>query len=174
MYYTRNSDLNYYNAHPSAANCGSYALRLNEWYDPEDYFIVTEGDIYEWAESMGEAGYNDYEMSNIYADILLEGIMEEFNGELEFCDGRAPSTSDKELIAFNTFCYWHGDYSADIDFHFRVYRDGKWSEKCGHNDVRDCDIDDWGRYIGEPVYMYHRIDMKGADDEQKRPHKRID
>ena len=27
------------------------------------------------------------------------------------------------------------------------------------------ELDEWGRYTGKPVYMYHRIDMKGADDE---------
>ena len=37
MEYTRNSDPEYYNKNRARANCGSYALRLREWYDPEDY-----------------------------------------------------------------------------------------------------------------------------------------
>lgn len=166
MYYTRNSDLNYYNAHPSAANCGSYALRLNEWYNPEDYFEDTEGDIYDWVEQMKLNGYNDYEITNYYIDILVEGMLQEFGNELEVCDGRPPSTSDKELIALNGFCLWDEGYDADVDFHFKVFRDGRWSEKPGMEQVKFCDLDDWGRYIGEPVYMYHRIDIKGVNNDK--------
>ena len=40
-----------------------------------------------------------------------------------------------------------------------------WSEKPGSEPVKFCELDEWGRYTGKPVYMYHRIDMKGADDE---------
>ena len=38
MNYTRNSDLNYYKENPWQTNCGSYALRLNEWYDLDEPF----------------------------------------------------------------------------------------------------------------------------------------
>ena len=165
MEYTRNSDPDYYNKHLSTSNCGSYALRLQEWYDPEPYFEMSEGDLYEWVEEMTMSGYSDAEISTLYTHILVEGMLEEFEGELELCDGRAPSTSDKELIAMNSFCIFDEDCSSDIDFHFKVFRDGIWSEKCGSEEVRFCEEDEWGRYIGDPVYMYHRIDMKGADDE---------
>lgn len=165
MEYTRNSDLNYYNSHRCRANCGSYALRLNEWYDPESYFESVEGDIYDWVEQMAMNGYDDYDISNYYIDILTEGMLNEFGNELEICDGRAPDTSDKELIAFNGFATCDEDYNIDVDFHFKVLRDGHWSEKPGMEAVKFCDLEDWGRYIGEPVYMYHKIDMKGTDDE---------
>ena len=165
MEYTRNSDLTYYTFNRARANCGSYALRLNEWYDPEDYFEQLEGDTYEWVEQMALNGYDDYEISNIYIDILVEGMLKEFDGELELCDGRAPSTEDKELIAFNGFATCDDDYNIDIDFHFKVLRDGLWSEKPGMDDVRFCELDDWGKYIGEPIYMYHKIDIEGVNDE---------
>jgi hypothetical protein len=164
MYYTRNSDLSYYNKNRCRANCGSYALRLREWYDPEDYFEKLEGNVYDWVEQMALNGYDDYEISNYYIDILTEGMLNEFGDELEICDGRAPNTSDKELIAFNGMCIYDEE-GSDVDFHFKVFRDGHWSEKPGSEPVKFCDLDDWGRYIGEPVYMYHRIDMKGVDDD---------
>ena len=157
MEYTRNSDPDYYNKHLSTSNCGSYALRLQEWYDPEPYFEMSEGDLYEWVEEMTMSGYSDAEISTLYTHILVEGMLEEFEGELELCDGRAPSTLDKELIAMNSFCIFDEDYSSDIDFHFKVFRDGIWSEKCGSEEVRFCEEDEWGRYIGDPVYMYHYI-----------------
>ena len=36
MNYTRNSDPTYYKTHENETNCGSFALRLQEWYSPED------------------------------------------------------------------------------------------------------------------------------------------
>lgn len=158
MKYTRNSDLNYYRDHPAATNCGSYALRLNEWYDPETYLeSLEDGDVYEWIDLMAMNGYSDDEITEIYIDILVEGMLQEFDGELELCDGRAPSTPNIELIAFNGFCTWNEDYDIDADFHFKVLRDGHWSEKPGSEPIEFCDKDDWHRYTGNPVYMYHRI-----------------
>lgn len=158
MEYTRNSDPNYYSQNTFTSNCGSYALRLCEWYDPESYLeSLEDGDIYEWIEHMAMNGYSNDEITDIYIDILVEGMLKEFEGELEICDGRPPSTSDKELIAFNGFCYCDDDYNTDADFHFKVFRDGKWSEKPGHEPVEFRDKDEWDSYTGNPVYMYHYI-----------------
>ena len=165
MEYTRNSDLEYYYDNPGAANCGSYALRLQEWYDPEGYFEDIVGNGYDWIAELHEEGYSDTEISNFYLDILVDGMLQEFEDELELCDGRAPTTSDTELIAFNTFAWCDDDYNSEYDFHFKVLRDGEWMEKCGREEVRVCEEDYWGKYIGDPVYMYHKIDMKGANDE---------
>ena len=61
LYYTRNSDLTYYETHRRESNCGSYAFRLNEWYDLDSYFEdVTGWYINEWITEQGEQGYNDY------------------------------------------------------------------------------------------------------------------
>ena len=166
MEYTRNSDPEYYNKNRARANCGSYALRLREWYDPEDFLESIEGScVDEWIEYMAMNGYDNDEITNYYIDILVDGMLREFDGELELCDGRPPTTLDKELIAFNGFCICDDDYNTDVDFHFKVLRDGMWSEKPGREPVKFCELDEWGRYTGKPVYMYHRIDMKGADDE---------
>lgn len=159
MNYTRNSDMNYYDSDSMYTNCGSYALRLKEWYDPEDYFCIREGYPDEWAEEKSREGYTNEEISAMYGDILVEGMLEEFAGELELCDGQPPSTNDKELIAFNTFCYVDEDegYYADVDFHFKVFRNNQWMEKCGWSPVEECKKDDWGRYIGKVFYFYHKI-----------------
>ena len=158
MSYTRNSDLNYYETDRWATNCGSYALRLNEWYELDQYFEdVTGYYIDEWIDEQGENGYSDYEISTMYGDILVDGILEEFKGELEVCDGRPPTTSNVELIAFSTYCYYIEEGSSDFDYHFKVLRNGKWMEKCGTYKVRECDEDEWGDYIGDVTYFYHRI-----------------
>lgn len=159
MAYTRNSNLLYYEEYPDEANCGSYALRLNEWYDPEYYFEVTEGEIYSWIEEKFNEGYEDWEISTIYGKILAEGMLKEFQDELELCNGNPAPTNDVELIAFNTFC---GNYSYgyDYDFHFKVFRDGKWMEKCGTGPVKECELDEWGDYIGNTIFFYHGVTVE--------------
>jgi len=165
MEYTRNSDPDYYNNNRARANCGSYALRLREWYDPEIYLEEQVGSIYDWVEELTLDGYNDYEITEFYINTLADGMLMEFEGELTICDGQPPHTSDEELIALNGFCHYDEDEGLDMDFHFKVFRDNKWMEKRGIWPVNFCEEDEWGRYIGEPIYMYHKIDIKGANDE---------
>lgn len=157
MEYTRNSDLSYYDESCLYTNCGSYALRLNEWYDPGDYLNDIIGDVYDWVNEMGNSGYSDLDISIEYGDLLIHGMLKEFEGELEICDGKIPTSSNVELIAFNTMCEWNEGENVDYDFHFKVFRDGKWMEKCGANKVRECDEDEWGIYIGDVTYLYHKI-----------------
>lgn len=159
MNYTRNSDLTYYEINRREVNCGSYALRLNEWYNLDDYFEdVTGYWVEDWVVEKGQEGFDDYEISTMYGEILVQGILKEFEGELVQCNGQPPETDNVELIAFSTYCY-----SADLpnfvecDYHFKVLRDGKWMEKCGINMVRECTEDDWGDYIGDVTYFYHKI-----------------
>lgn len=158
MNYTRNSDPTYYKTHADETNCGSFALRLQEWYSPEDLFIDEVGDIEDWLYNIVYEGYTEEDASEIYSDWLVEQIMQDFDGEIERCDGQPPDTSDKELIAFSTFCMWDADDEwYTCDFHFKVYRDGEWQQKCGHWPVESCELDEWDRYISTPVYFYHYI-----------------
>ena len=156
MYYTRNRDLTYYETNRGRANCGSYALRLNEWYDPEDYVEDLTGDICDWLEELGEDGYSEYEIACMYTDTLAAGMLQEFEGELELCFGPPQCKSGMELIALNSFCAVEDGY-VDWDFHFKVFRDGKWMEKNGTGPVQETNEDDWGKYNGDPLYMYHKI-----------------
>lgn len=155
--YTKNTNEDLYVVNAFNTNCGSYALRLNEWYDPEVYLDKIIGDVYDWIENMIIGGYSEEEISSIYGEILVEGMLEEFKGALEICGGRPPETSDKELIVFNTWCRWDDVNGADYDFHFKVFRHNKWMEKRGTTHVRECKLEEWGKYIGEPIYMYHKI-----------------
>ena len=74
MEYTRNSDPEYYDKNRYRANCGSYALRLCEWYDPETYLMDQTDTIYveEWIEHMALNGYDNYDITDFYIDILVE------------------------------------------------------------------------------------------------------
>ena len=159
MEYTRNSDLTYYEKYQLRTNCGSYALRLNEWYQLNRRFKDKMGiDVDDWVYEEGRNGVPDDELTSIYEDILLECLLEDFEDELEICDGAPPTTDNIELIAFSTFCsYDDYSYCADSDFHFKVFRDGIWKEKCGCGKVKECDEFSWGMYTGEVVYLYHKL-----------------
>lgn len=157
MNYTRNSDLNYYNVEPFLTNCGSYALRLNEWYDPIDDIERITGDIFGWIKEMA-FNYTDEEISIIYEEIMIDHMLKEFVDELEVCDGLLPDTDDVELIAFNAYCIYDEENDwIDYDFHFKVFRDNVWQEKCGTSDVFNCSLEDWGDYIGKTFFLYHKI-----------------
>lgn len=156
MEYTHNSDLTHYEKCRWETNCGSYALRLNEWYIFDSF---EEGEEYYWIRDLFSNGYNDEEISNIYAEILVDELINDFKDTLiPVTNARPPETKDEELIAFAAYCTY--DYYYDYinwDFHFRVYRDGGWKEKCGCEKVKDCDIIDWGNYISNVFYFIHKI-----------------
>lgn len=158
MSYTHNSDLEYYKKYPTDTNCGSFALQLKEWYTPEDKFENEIGELYSWVEDMAESGYSEEEVSNFYLDAIKDQVLNDFQGEIEICDGRVPSTKNKELIALATFCRWDEDIDwIDCDFHFKVFRDGRWQQKRGSGEVTDCNLEDWGDYISDVIFFYHKI-----------------
>lgn len=152
MIYKRNNDLNYYYDNPNSANCGSYALRLEGWYDPEDYFYEKNGDIDDWAREMLE-NYDIYDVSNFYAEDLVEGMLKEFDGELRLIVDYNEVKSNEELILFCTFYEEEGFY----DFHFKVFRNGKWMEKNGTGEVHETNDNDWGEYISDVWCFAHKI-----------------
>ena len=153
MEYTRNTDPTFYYKNSGEVNCGSFALRLNEWYEPEEDYDT----MYDWIIGMSW-DYDDYEMSNLYADAIIDRILEDFAGEIEICDGLAPSTDDLELIAFATYCiYDESEEYCNWDFHFKVFRDGIWQQKCGCFKPEFCEFDEWGNYTSKITYFYHKI-----------------
>ena len=160
MYYTRNRDLNYYDTYRGRANCGSYALRLNEWYRLNERFIdKTDMFIEDWAYDEGSQGIPNSELTRVFGEVLLECLLEDFGDELEICDGALPTSDNVELIVFNVFCRYSDEWDpcVDSDFHFKVFRNGKWMEKCGWGKVKECEEHFWGIYTGEPVYLYHKL-----------------
>ena len=158
MSYTHNSDPQYYRAFPADTNCGSFAFQLKEWYDPEDKIENKMGDIFDWIEEMAEAGYSEKEVSDLYLEAIRDQVLDDFGDTVEICSGRAPSVKDKELIALATFCTWDEDIDwTDRDFHFKVFRNGKWQQKMGTGQINDCSLEDWGDYISDVIFFYHKI-----------------
>lgn len=159
--YKRNSNPKYYEEHCDEANCGSYALNLQGWYDPEGYFCDMYGCEYpnDVMEILYENGYDEDEMNQIYVDTLVEGILKEFKDELRLLRWNDKPKNNEELIAFRTYVFFDEEYCDDFayDFHFKVFRNGKWMEKQGWHEVKECTKDEWGYYNSKTYYFAHKI-----------------
>lgn len=162
MSYIKNTDPNYFIDHQSESNCGSYAFNIQGWYDPEFALLLDTGSIEEWIVELVQEGWSDEEISELYSDSLVNSILSDFEGEIEEVNCTYRPNADEELIAFRTYCVGDGiDEWADWDFHFKVFRDGLWMEKCGRDPVQFCLEDEWQygirSYISNTVYFAHKI-----------------
>lgn len=149
MFYTKNSDPNYYIDHSRETNCASFALNIKEWWDPDfdpDWFI--------------EEGDDEY-MIDCVIDFYIDNLLNDFD-DLRVVQSSDNVYEDEELIAFRVYIDLEEDngtsYVEDYDFHFRVYRDGRWQEKCGGLEVQDCPKD-WGKYDSKTIYFVHKINL---------------
>ena len=94
----------------------------------------------------------------------------EFADELRILNSEKDDLlADEELIAFRTYCIYDEEEGWEPcpvwDFHFRVFRDGRWQEKQGSWPVNDCcDMDDWGRYDSEIFYFAHKVIVEEIDE----------
>lgn len=160
MNYTRNHNPNYYEENQGCSNCGSFAFQIEEWYSPDEYFEENEGIcIEEWIQEGFDNGYDEYDLSDWLAEILTSYILSDFN-DIHNIWGPGQVDNNEELIAFRTFVNIEGNW----DFHFKVYRDGLWQEKCGSDPVRFCDEWDWNNglldYISHTVYFARKLEVK--------------
>lgn len=161
--YRRNSNPKYYEEHCGEANCGSYALNLQGWYNPDIYFC----DVYDCEypeDGMVELygyGYDEDEINQLYAETLVEGILSEFEEELRLLQYGSKPKDNEELIAFRTYtsCEGEDEDFFEYDFHFKVFRNKKWMEKHGARQVEECTEKDWGPYNSKTYYFAHRIDI---------------
>ena len=158
MEYTRNHNPKYFEEHQYYANCGSFALNIEEWYSPDEYFESDMGmTVEEWIENCIYNGYDEYDASDEFTNILVCYIMNDFH-EVRIVERASELQSNEELIAFRTFV----DFEGNWDFHFKVLRNGMWLEKCGGDPVRFCEKDDWHNgildYISNTVYFARKIE----------------
>jgi len=127
-------------------NCGGYALGTYDWFKPYDYDSEDREDIiYE--------RYCDGESRESIRDSLLfddiDYMLDYFKGQLHQVD---PSKVDdsEDLICYrisviideedDNYPFIHSD------FHFKVRRDGEWSEKLGEDLPQNCELrpnEDW-------------------------------
>ena len=162
-YYTHNNDPTYYETNRCNTNCGSYALRLKEWYDNE----VDEewGGVNEWIGELIDAEIPLSEIPDIIAKAYIDELLSDFpENELILLSTVTQDVlkdTAAELIAFRVYApideYLEDDWVC-FDFHFRVWRNGHWMEKNGSQAVQKCNLIDWGKYNSSTFFLLHKID----------------
>lgn len=136
-------------------NCGGYALRTFAWYCPyedEEDFIWDLDSQHIEGEELAQAALNS----------CVDYMLDEFEGDLRVIADKEYNPQTEELIAFRTSTDDESDYEwPNLDFHFKVFRDGKWMEKCGSELIHEAVPDEWeiGGYIynSDTIYLAHRI-----------------
>lgn len=133
-------------------NCGGFALETFSWYEPS-YF---NGDGCFLCEDLAEEGYDIESIQEILCSNCVDSILEDFGEKIRVVQRETDLKTDEELIAFRVDSGYENDYETQ-DFHFRVFRDGRWQEKSGHgliHDTDDPDEDIWNeRYLGPTIYL---------------------
>lgn len=129
-----NNDPTFWDDDPAECNCGSYALNIVDWYYPYEDRRMRD----DWIESMLNNGFT---MDEAREEVLAEDV---YNMEAQFGDYLVPIDSpddipnEVEVIAYRVSLLYDVLDSICYDFHFKVRRNGYWSEKCGMSEVRPC------------------------------------
>ncbi len=155
MKYTLNRDKNYFITNEFYTNCGSLAFNIEEWYAPDEAF---EEDDYDTACCLLEEGMSEEEVRDYLFVRNVEQIQKDFEVvRVNSCD--YPLAANEELIAFRECVNGAPGYDDDtleVDFHFRVKRDGKWIEKLGNTEVINIDS-----YSEDPWYATEELIYDG-------------
>lgn len=137
-----NSDPSFWEENHTDCNCGAYALNLIGWYLP--YNNRDERD--NWIDTMLEEDYSEDEIKEIVLTADVSNMLNQFGDYLIPVNSPDEVPDNEDVIAYrvslfvcrdddpNTYDY------ADYDFHFKVRRDGKWSEKVGMDKVVPCEL----------------------------------
>lgn len=136
--YTRNQDMSFWDKRRTHANCGSYALNVQEWVvpvDDDEYDHDTREDM---MYGIWEVTEDEKEVADALAERDWEQILADFP-YLKPIGHPREVPDDKEVIAYRVgIRYDEGEDYLDEDFHFRVRRNGVWYEKQGTQDPHEC------------------------------------
>lgn len=117
-----------------AYNCGGYALGIYSWYRPYDVGVADE---------IANALELDENIDDIIHDLFIstrDHILVEFPN-LRLIKKEDIDKYDS-VIAYRVGISQYSTYDhVDWDFHFRLYKDGKWTEKAGGLPISECEFD---------------------------------
>ena len=154
----------------SSYNCGGYALRTFSWYLPySTSFVDSEQDTNDMlAEQLLFDGFSIKEIYQIILNKNVNFMLQDFFENLRVIKDINDLKDTEELVAFrigiepiydedDEFLY------VDTDFHYRVFRDNKWLEKCGEKSIQSCsnitdiwEIDNF-YYDSDIVFLAHEL-----------------
>lgn len=153
-YHTRNVE----NTGLNDYNCGGYALKTFNWYQPTR---LAPGEVYNVINEMGYSGYHCEEIHDWYLEQAKKQMLEDFPSLIEVPFYYKPKQYER-LIAFRMgLTYDEEEESWEYDFHYRFkdYDKIYWEEKRGSTMPRICEGDvedpwDWWRGVYDSKILY--------------------
>lgn len=137
-YFNEKQTRNEENTEKKDYNCGGYALKTFSWYlpyeyDEKDYPFFSNSDL---AEYLMDIGYSVEEIMDEILRVNTEKMLKDFSGKLRVVQRYSHIESDEELIAYRLSLEVDSSCIDDMDFHFVVFRNGKWMSKMGADEVK--------------------------------------
>lgn len=150
-------------------NCGGYALQTFSWYKPYEF------DSYDYIYELLAQGYSEEEITERILEVSRDNMEWDFGDKIRFIRTDYFSRENtqeellnqleenEELIAFRIGleiddCDYDNPVIVDYDFHYRVYRNGSWSEKMGNESITPCDFEEdyWDGFCiyDSPIYYF--------------------
>ena len=149
--YTKNSNPNYFIENPLDGNCGSFALNVEEWY-------ISDLDIDNTitASEMLDEGRDIDDVFDYLTFMNVKQILKDFEGEVRILFNKRNVHEDEELIAYRIGIFTDEETEEiETDFHFKVRRNGKWMEKPGSTEVRECDLKEDEEWVNSSNTIYN-------------------
>ena len=164
-YFNEKQTRNEENTEKKDYNCGGYALKTFSWYlpyeyDEKNYPFFSNSDL---AEYLMDIGYSVEEIMDEILRVNTEKMLKDFSGKLRVVQRDSHIESDEELIAYRLSLDVDSSCIDDMDFHFVVFRDGKWMSKMGADEVKPFSFteEQWETpnfiYDSSIVYLAHKI-----------------
>ena len=147
-------------------NCGGYALKTFSWYCPYEFDEDTHpyDSNLDWMESL--LYQNGLTIEEATEEILwgnVNKMLEDFAEKLRVVQKDEHLKADEELIAYRLSVMKDEKWVEEMDFHYAVFREGKWKHKLGRDKIRPFKFteESWETsyfiYNSPIVYLAHKI-----------------
>lgn len=115
-------------------NCGGYAFHTFSWYAPYNAPNHTMG---EYGDRYASSGFTEEEAMRRFTKHCVRYMENDFKGKLRQIRSLTEASPNDTVILFRVGLRFDAGECWDSDFHFRVRRNGKWTEKCGGAEIED-------------------------------------
>lgn len=147
-FYQKNKDPSFWDVQHYSCNCGSFALNLTNWFYP--YEEEDDSNRIEEVIFLVNNNTPKEEILDLFLDLDTNYLLDNFKNDLVLIKEEdiqnLPAAT--EIIAFRIAIHYPEDCApnslssddVDMDFHFKVRRNGKWQEKIGGCEIRECKL----------------------------------
>lgn len=151
-FFNRNHTRNEGNTHYADYNCGGWALKTFSWFVP----YRSASDRYDYLYCFYDEKNLMYQLEDQFLWEDVEYMLNTFDN-LRIIDCLEEVDNSATVIAYRVGVFEEEDEEEwGYDFHFRVRRNGRWTEKCGAGRIREVSEDqifeDWFNSIEDFCY----------------------